>query len=262
MAIDFSFTNKNVFPFPYWVKTDALEFLYAKELQKEIMSIPDESYDRLENNFESKYVLRDKFAYPKKCSEFMNYLTSTDFVTKLSSLVNINLVLDTDRNFWGIHKFNNGDKLDIHLDAGVYHRNGLKKCVTIGFYLSNNWTEDNGGNLELWRGDMVGENEYKLHECVVKVPPLFNTMVVFVNTDNSWHGSPHPVKCTKNSQRYFLTCSYLSVCDHLPEHMTNLYKKALFIKRPDDPYDEQKEKARWERVNPETCHNNNKSSEM
>jgi Rps23 Pro-64 3,4-dihydroxylase Tpa1-like proline 4-hydroxylase len=251
---EFNFTKQDIIPFPYWLKNDALDYSFAKEIQQEIMNIPTDHYDRLDNHFESKYVLRDKFNYPPKCSELMKYLTSNEFVNKLSELVKIPLILDTDRNFWGIHKFNNGDKLDIHLDAGIYHKNGLKKCVTIGVYFSNNWEEENGGHLELWDGDSVNKSSYKLNKCVVKVPPLFNTMVIFMNTDNSWHGTPNPVKCTENSQRYFLTCSYLSLLENLPANMTNKYGKAFFITRPEDEYNEEKEKAIWKRVNPETCH--------
>lgn len=52
-------------------------------------------------------------------------------------------------------------------------------------YLNKDWKPDHGGELELWDRGM--------NQCVVRVPPKFNTAVIF-NTDlDSYHGHPDPM---------------------------------------------------------------------
>ncbi len=51
-------------------------------------------------------------------------------------MVGYNLILDTTRNFWGVHTYKLGDKLDIHVDAGIHPTLQLKKQITFGIYLS------------------------------------------------------------------------------------------------------------------------------
>jgi len=243
-------------PFPYYICTDTLPLEYITELQNEILNMDMSLFDRMDNWFEQKFVLRNKNNIPVKCMEFFNYLNTEQFVDKLSKLVDIPLIVDTDKNFWGIHKFKSGDKLDIHLDAGIYHKNLKKKYLTLGFYLSYEWDSNlNGGFLELWDGDSCIVNNYKLHKCTKKIAPDFNTMVLFINTDNAWHGSPEPVKCIGKSERIFITCSYLANLEDIKiTNMTNTLQKALFIQHPDEEYNEEKQKAIMLRANPETCH--------
>ena len=79
-------------------------------------------------------------------------LTSNLFVDKLSHIVGEKLYNDPTKHWWGVHKYRNGDKLDIHSDAGIHPICGDKKHVTLGIYLSKNWKEENKGHLEIWEG--------------------------------------------------------------------------------------------------------------
>jgi hypothetical protein len=74
-------------------------------------------------------------------------------------------------------------------------------------------------------------------------------MIFFTCTDTAWHGNPTPLLSDGNTKRIFITISYLSDDTTL----TNTYKKAYFIKRPEDPEDTEKDKLRALRANPETC---------
>ena len=249
--------KKSIFPFPHYISTEALDIDYAKQLQEEILNMDIQLFDQMNNWFEQKYLLHDKTKIPTKCMEFFHYLQSDIFIKELSTLIDIPLLPDTDRHFWGIHKFKNGDRLDVHLDAGIYHKNKKKKVVTLGFYLSYNWdASKNKGYLELWEGDPCTEENYKLHNCAIKIPPNFNTMIIFINNDKAWHGSSDAVICSDNSERIFLTCSYLTELEHVKNipFMKNTLEKALFIQRPNDPFSLEKQKAIQLRVNPKICH--------
>ena len=235
------------FQFPYGKLDHFLNTSFAEDLQQEILNIPQEAWDRYDNPFEQKYTLRDKFAFPPFLKQLFDGLTSESFVSSLSSLVGHNLLLDTTRNFWGVHTYGPGDKLDIHVDAGLHPTLGLKKQVTLGIYLSYEWKEEYGCNLEIWRGDNCVSNDSKIVEKMDSIAPLFNRLILFECNDYAWHGNPEPANCPQESKRIFITLSYLS--ENFKDD--NKRKKAFFVARPGDPMDEEKDKLRLLRADAE-----------
>jgi Rps23 Pro-64 3,4-dihydroxylase Tpa1-like proline 4-hydroxylase len=153
-------------------------------------------------------------------------------VEQLSSLFSINLEIDPFRHYWGIHKYRNGDYLNIHVDAGIHPKNKKKKHLTLGLYLSKNWKEENHGHLELWTGDTANLDSARIFECKKSILPIFNRLLLFECTDNSWHGNPVPVNCTLDETRIFVTISYLST----DMNFLNKRERAFFVPRPNETY--------------------------
>ena len=237
---------QNTKPYPHVSVCDVLDPDFALNIQNEILSIEDNAWDRYNNPLEQKYTLSDKNNLPINTQKLFDILTSEVFVNELSSIVGTQLLNDPDKNWWGIHKYSNGDYLDIHSDAGNHPKTGQKKHVTLGIYLSKNWSEENNGQLEIWDGESVVNDDAKIHTRITSIIPLFNTLVLFDNTNNAWHGNPDPVKCSKDNIRIFVTLSYLSEMHRIP--YDNMRQKAFFIKRPQDPEDEEKNKIRLMRA--------------
>jgi len=117
---------------------------------------------------------------PGTCDRVFQYLNSDSFIDELSELVCNKLFIDPTKNFWAIHKYDNGDKLDIHVDVGLHPTTQQKKQITLGIYLSSNWTEENGGHLELWSGENSSNNKAKLFKCEHKVLPAFNRLIMMI----------------------------------------------------------------------------------
>lgn len=234
------------YPFPYYSQQNILNDDLALKIQTEILNIDDNKWDRYDNPLEKKFTLRNKNELPKYTQNLFDILTSDEFIKELSLILNENLYNDPSKNWWGIHKYKNGDYLDIHSDAGIHPENYMKKHVTLGIYLSKNWSESNGGHLEIWDGNSILNENPEIYNCVKKILPSFNTLVLFNNTNNAWHGNPEPVHCDDNSTRIFLTISYLS--NKFDNPYDNKYKKAFFIKRPNDKNDPEKDKIRSLRV--------------
>jgi Rps23 Pro-64 3,4-dihydroxylase Tpa1-like proline 4-hydroxylase len=237
----------NSYPYPYLKQDNFLEIDFALKLQKEILNIPQEDWDRYNNPFEQKFTLRDKYNFPPLLKQLFDELTSDSFVSNLSTVVGYKLKLDETRNFWGVHTYSPGDKLDIHVDAGMHPTLGLKKQVTLGIYLSYEWKEEYGCQLEIWKGENAYNDDAKLIEKVNSVAPLFNRLVIFECNDYSWHGNPEPACGPSDSKRIFVTLSYLS--EIFKDE--NKRKKAFFVARPDDPIDNEKNKLRLIRADPE-----------
>lgn len=233
-------------PFPYGQLDGFLNYEFAHDVQSEIMNISHEDWDRYNNPFEQKYTLRDKNNFPEKLNQLFTELTSDSFVSTLSKIVGYDLRLDTTNNFWGVHTYGPGDKLDIHVDAGLHPTLGLKKQVTLGIYLSYDWKEEYGCDLEIWRGENSVNNNARLIEKVDSISPIFNRLVIFTCNDYSWHGNPEPATCPDTSKRIFITLSYLS--ENTEDQ--NKRTKAFFIARPQDEKDEEKDKLRLLRADP------------
>lgn len=221
-------------PFSYIFKDNFLQEEKALKIQKEIISLPPDVWDRYQNPFENKYTFRDKFKLPPLTLQLFQQLE--DFRGELQKLSDSPLYLDPTRNFWGIHKFSSGDHLDIHLDASNHPDTNLKKKFTLGLYLtSSNWEKENGGSLELWEGDTK-----EIWSCKSSIEPKFNRMILFDNTDNSWHGSPTPIVCRDDQFRIFITMSYMTDLDPT----TNKKKKAYFVPRPSECWTAEKLRLR------------------
>jgi len=230
---------QNIKPYPFYYQDNILNTDFALELQKEILEIPKNDFDIYNNPFETKLTYRDKNNFPKLSNKLFEYLETPEFISKISKLCGYELLKDENRNFTQIHIFNNGDKLDIHLDAEVHPLTKDFKIITLGIYLSSNWHESYGCELEIWNGDSWKKPNYKIYDCIAKIIPIFNRLIIFTNTNNSWHGAPNITNGNENTKRIFFTISYLT-----PNLNKNkLYReKALFIQRPIDIYDIEKEK--------------------
>lgn len=238
---------QNTKPFPYMKQDNFLDISFAKSLQEEILSLPDSMWDRYDNPFEQKYTLRDKFNFPPLLQKLFQQFESSEFVSELSSFVGQNLLLDPTRNFWGVHKYDTGDSLDIHVDAGLHPQTKQKKQVTIGLYLSEFWEEGYGCELEIWKGTNASEKNPLLSEKVESITPSFNRFILFTCNDYSWHGNPVPCCGPDEAKRIFVTISYLS--ENYEDQ--NKRVKAFFIARPNDPPNPEKDKMRLLRADPE-----------
>jgi Rps23 Pro-64 3,4-dihydroxylase Tpa1-like proline 4-hydroxylase len=203
------FLNAN--GFPHIIYDNFLNNSRAKIINNEIMDLykSGDLFDRYNNPFEEKYTLRDKNLLPKNLQELFNDLNNNEeWLNYLKYISDTDIIIDTKKQYWGVHIFKAGDKLDIHVDAGIHPILNEKKFLTFGIYLS----KDNiiNGELELWSGDSSAENAPEIYECIKKIKPIFNRAVLFMNTDYSWHGAPTPFKNQETDQyRIFVTCSYL-----------------------------------------------------
>jgi|694.fasta_scaffold138821_3 hypothetical protein len=240
---------QNIKPYPYYYQDNILDPKFALELQKEILEIPKDAFDTYDNPFETKLTFRDKNNFPELSERLFKYLESDYYINKVSKLCGYKLIKDPNRNFTQIHTYENNGKLDIHLDAEVHPITKDYKMITLGIYLSYDWKDTYGCDLEIWNGDSWKESNHKIYDCVTKVAPIFNRLIIFTNTNNSWHGNPNIMDGNNDSKRIFVTISYLSPNENKDNNQI-FREKALFIQRPIDVYDEGKEKLIKIRADP------------
>ncbi len=196
-------------PFPHAVIDQFLPVDWANELQRDILALPDSVYNRIRTAFEDKFLL-PKQHFPKSVLDLLRALETDAFLRELEKLSGRRVYRDEPGHYWGVHKFKSGDRLDVHVDAGIHPLMKKRKFMTILIYLSNDWKPEFGGDLELWKGDTAAIDEPKLDGAAVRIAPEFNRAVVFTNTDTSWHGSPSITRCEGDARRIVFTLSYMT----------------------------------------------------
>jgi hypothetical protein len=184
-----------------------------------ILEMQDDAFDRYNNPFEQKYTLRDKFHLPASLALLIETLEQD--ASRLSQLFGVRLYPDRLRHYCGVFKYVKGDKLDVHVDAGIHPRVNMRKHVTAVLYLGQQIAP-----LELWEGENCAQDNPRVIKIANSVTPEHGTLVVFENNDYAWHGVPI---CDGDGVRIVVTVSYLS--DAI-DAFDNKRQRAYFAPRP------------------------------
>lgn len=96
--------------------------------------------------------------------------------------------------------FVGGGLLDGHVDGNYHDPSGMNRRINAFLYLNPDWRPAWGGEFGIY-GE-TGEN------CIKKIEPLFNRLVVFDTHDKSWHGLPDPVNFPDDTPRKSILLYY------------------------------------------------------
>jgi len=121
----------------------------------------------------------------------------------------------------GVHRFDNGGKLDLHLDYSMHPVTGKERRLNLIVFMSREWDEIWGGCLELWNANCT--------KRIKSIVPKFNRAVIFETGNTSWHGVPCPVHCPMGKTRDSIACYFVS--DPTPS-MDSTRQKAAFVPHP------------------------------
>lgn len=122
----------------------------------------------------------------------------------------------------GLHQIPRGAKLGIHADFNRYARLKLDRRINALFFLNRDWDPAWGGQLELWDREMK--------ECRRRVDPIFNRLVVFNTTSDSYHGHPDPLACPEHVTRKSIAFYYYS--NGRPLRERRIAHSTLWQRRP------------------------------
>lgn len=169
----------------------------------EALPEPESSFSRAQENLKSSYIPERLPSYTKNLFYAFN---SRPFILFLEQMTGIKgLIPDPYFMGAGIHKTLNGGHLDIHADFNLHNQMQVERRLNVLIYLNKNWQEDWGGSFEIWDKEMKG--------MVKSFVPLFNRMVCFNTTSESWHGNPATVANPNGDPRmsialYYYTASW------------------------------------------------------
>lgn len=233
----------NAKPFEHIIIPNFLNKEYAELLHSQfnIDNLNDPNiWHKYNNPIEVKYANDNINKMEKDISELF-YILSTHQITNLfSKLSNIDdLEFDPYLHGAGLHVHPRDGRLNMHLDYEKHPISGKERRLNLILYLTKDWNSDWNGDTQLW--------DEKMENCVVKSNVIFNTAIIFKTNDISWHGLPEKITCPENVYRKTFAYYYLSnitsdeKINKFGNDGTGYRSKAAFIKRPQDPYQEEME---------------------
>jgi len=228
-------------PFPYVIIPDFINTEYYNKIKSNFPSEPDENWWKYENPLEVKYALDNLELMDGVISNVFYALSHDNTIDKFKKIFNIpDLEYDPHCHGAGLHMHPRYGRLNMHLDYEIHPLSNKQRLLNIILYLNDDWNPDWNGDTQLWNNNVS--------ECIVKSYPKGNSAIVFVTTEQSWHGVPDIILCPQGEYRKTLAFYYVSDL----KNNKNINKKgadengfrtkAVFIKRPSDIYDERMEK--------------------
>ena len=207
-------------PFPHICLDNIFDIELLNHIREEFPA-PSKQTDwvtfRLENEW-MKNATEQDFQVPFFTRQFLYALNSRSFLAWLEKLTGIKgLIPDTEFIGGGLHATLPGGRLGVHVDFNKHQRNGLDRRINLLLYLNHDWNPDWGGALELW--------DKQLTSCKQKIHPVFNRMVIFSTTNESFHGHPDALNCPEHRVRQSIAMYYYTngrpKSEMTASHLTN-----------------------------------------
>jgi Rps23 Pro-64 3,4-dihydroxylase Tpa1-like proline 4-hydroxylase len=150
---------------------------------------------------------------PNACSPYLKNVFNTfnsapmlEFLEKLTGIQG--LIPDPYFAGGGLHETKTGGFLGVHSDFRLNKKLNVERRLNVIIYLTEDWQEAYGGNLELW--------DVGMKKCLKKVLPIYNRCVIFNTDKDSNHGHPEPLTTPEGITRrsialYYYTASGVGV---------------------------------------------------
>jgi hypothetical protein len=192
-------------PYPHIVLDDFLEPAAAKAAMAEFPSLDPELWTNYLHVNERKFSNTDPSMWGSTLQQILEVLNDARFVQFIGKLLgDDHLIADPSLEGGGLHQSTAGGFLNIHADYTVHpHNRKWQRRANIILYLNEDWKPEYGGDLELWDAEMA--------ECVERVSPIGNRVVIFTTDATAYHGHPEPMRCPEGVARRSLALYYFSV---------------------------------------------------
>jgi hypothetical protein len=136
-------------------------------------------------------------------NSYLQQLSSPAFLIALQKVTGLSGLLPDPYFFGGgLHATASGGKLAVHIDYNKHPVTKLDRRLNLLVYLNEGWKEENAGWLELW--------DHKMENCEKRILPVFNRMVLFSTTSQSFHGQPEPIAGPPGLWRKSIALYYFS----------------------------------------------------
>jgi len=229
-------------PFPHIVFDNFLPSDIAHALAAEYPSVENEnkasSWKYHKNENVDRHFVEDTRTFGENLRLFANAVNSRSFLLFLETLTGISsLIPDPYFIGGGAMATGPGGFLNVHVDFNWNQRLQCWRRCNALFYLNPAWEENWGGELELWSTDgKVKQTE---------ISPVFNRVVIFSTTKQSYHGQPKKTESPPGQFRKVFSAFYYAsersdLIDEAP-HFTRYNEKNnnIVAQRESSPYSQQ-----------------------
>jgi len=215
----FSSKYRSAQPFPYLIFDNFLPEQLALDMYSESCNLPNvKKFDRAGSYMEE---CTDLPRLPI-ASQYVSLMHGYEGMSWISNLLDMpGLIADPYIIGGGYANSFNGDILNPHIDYNWNDRLKLHRVVTAILYLTPNWQDDYGGELNFYNADRT--------KVVASIANKFNRLVIFAYDKTAWHGTSQ-ITCPSDIHRcnfrlYYFTSNSTHLADD-PPHRSQYYYDA------------------------------------
>lgn len=217
-------------PIDHIVIDDFLPSEVAIALSKEFGQYDGENWHKYSNTIEEKKTCNQWNLFKDTTYQYFQAACSAPVSLAISKKFGINVDADYGLHGGGQHIHSKMGNLNPHLDYSLHPKIKLERRLNAIYYLTDDYEKSDGGHFGLW-GNSSSEQPGNL---VTEYEPLFNRLVLFNTSQNSWHGLSRVYDPKENRYRKSLATYYLSE----PRAEALSHTRALFAPRDDQKSDE------------------------
>jgi Rps23 Pro-64 3,4-dihydroxylase Tpa1-like proline 4-hydroxylase len=214
-------------PFPHII----LDNFFNDDFLNKILNEFPKNLEKLGINFDAdpqknKFALNDFSKFSTNTKSLLNYTNSYEFLDFLNKITGIKEKLVPDPYFvgGGLHEIQHKGYLNIHSDFNKHLITNLDRRVNVLIYLNHDWKVEYGGALEFW--------DKNVKNCIKKINPIFNRMVIFDTNDYSFHGNPDPINHPDNNNSRKSIALYYYSNGRPKNEISGINDKPQFKNRP------------------------------
>lgn len=123
-----------------------------------------------------KLATKDPLRFPPACAELIRRM----LCLRVGELMGLDdTFADWNCHGAGLHTSPPGASLGVHLDSDHHPLTGWQRACNAILFVNTGWKSDWGGAFELWSADG--------RECLKRIVPRFNRLVLFEPSDISFH---------------------------------------------------------------------------
>jgi Rps23 Pro-64 3,4-dihydroxylase Tpa1-like proline 4-hydroxylase len=192
------------YPYEHVVIDNFLSDDLANSCMENFPSLSDPCWEHQnDEDIEVKYrtTWQSEFDIPEGILDAVKILNSSIVLNAMSELMGIKKIIpDPYYSGGGLNVTTRGGLLDVHVDGNYHDATGLNRRLNAIIYLNPNYQTGWGGEFGVY--DETGNN------CIKKIEPLFNRLIIFNTHDKSFHGLPDPVNFPADEQRRSIILYY------------------------------------------------------
>jgi Rps23 Pro-64 3,4-dihydroxylase Tpa1-like proline 4-hydroxylase len=189
-------------PFPHAVIDSFLDHEIASALADDLEHADVQSWSTDEHQEQvNKWVMSDLAQLTQTVGWVLSSFNTAPVLRFFEQLTGIApLIGDPTFTGGGVHVSATGGRLGIHADFNLHPQLKLHRRLNALLFLNRDWEPEWNGQTELWNTDLT--------ECVQRIDPIFNRLVVFNVTDSAFHGVPDFIRCPNDRRRISLALYY------------------------------------------------------
>ncbi|NQY42728.1 MAG: 2OG-Fe(II) oxygenase [Legionellales bacterium] len=210
-------------PFDHIIIDDFCPIEIAKKLAAEFGNYEVDYEHKYSNSLEEKRTCNQWNLFPETTYSYFQCICSEEISRALSKKFNITIEADHGLHGGGRHIYSKMGNLNPHLDYAIHPKIGMERRLNAIYYLTDEYEEEDGGHLGLWDNS----SSEKPGSLIKEYAPLFNRLVVFNSSQNSWHGLSRIYSPSGDRFRKSLATYYVSE----PRNAALANTRALFAPR-------------------------------